>query len=129
MSRLSSALTVSRENYLLTLLELSGQDGSVRSADIAAHMKISRASVSHSMLRLRQDGYVFMERYGPVRLSGKGRAIAQEIQNRQRVIKAFLMSNLGINDDIATQQASQMEPLMHEETIVSIRIHTQACGQ
>ena len=126
---MSELLTVSKENYLLTLLELSGENGSVRSADIAAHMNISRASVSHSMVRLRQDGYVFMERYGPVRLSGKGRAIAQEIRNRQRVIKAFLMSNLGINDDIAAQQASQMEPLMHEETIVSIRIHTQACGQ
>ncbi len=124
---MSEALSASQENYLLTLLELSKDNGSVRSADIAAHMRISRASVSHSMALLRRDGYVFMERYGPVRLSDKGRAAAQKIQDRQSIIKAFLVSMLGIDARLAAQQARRMEPLMHEQTIASIRSHT-ACA-
>ena len=63
----------SAEDYLEAILVLSKQGGGVRSVDIASMLGVSKPSVSHAMKLLREDGYIAMDRYGTVTLTGQRR--------------------------------------------------------
>ena len=74
------ALSESVENYLETILEIEAQQSApVRSVDIAAHLHVSRASVSKAMHLLREAGMVEFGHYGQVSLSPAGRQAAAEV--------------------------------------------------
>ena len=51
----------SGEDYLETVLILQNRGGIVRSIDIAAEMKVSKASVSVAMKNLKNGGYINMD--------------------------------------------------------------------
>ena len=46
----------SAEDYLETILMLCEEHGSARSVDIAAHLGVTKPSVSFAMKRLRENG-------------------------------------------------------------------------
>ena len=101
----------SGEDYLGAILvqEIRHDSDKVRSTDIARHLGVSRPSVSRAMSILKAEGYVEMETYGDVSLTAKGRAVAEEVYDRHRMLTRFLRDILGVDREIAEHDACLIE--------------------
>lgn len=112
----SHKLTSSNEDYLETILELCGTCNQIRSVDIAEHLSVSKASVNKAMGILREAELIEQAYYGSIRLTDLGRQRASEVLARHLMIKRFLIEILGIDEDIAEQDACKMEHVISEST-------------
>ena len=89
----------SAENYLETILVLHQRKGSVRSIDIANELEFSKPSVSVAMKNLRLKGYIEMDVSGLIHLLPEGRAIAEAVLEKHRLMTQFLMA-LGVREAV-----------------------------
>ena len=105
----------SAENYLETILILSQTKSEVRSIDIANELNFSKPSVSVAMKNLRNSGYITVNENGHITLTEEGFKIANNILERHTVISQLLMA-LGVDKDIALEDACRMEHVISEES-------------
>lgn len=118
------ALHESAEMYLETIYELSQQQTSVRSIDVAEAMGYSKPSVSRAVGLLKQGGYLLMDKDGFLTLTDAGNTIAQKIFERHTVLSKMLMA-LGVSQDIAAEDACKIEHVISDETFEAIKRHIQ----
>ncbi len=112
----------SAEDYLETILRLQERNGSVRSVDIAEEMGFSKPSVSRAMKLLRNGNYIEMEPNGQIHLLEKGRAVAQRIYNRHKLLTE-LFTRLGVDPAVAAEDACKVEHDLSEETFRKLAEH------
>ena len=86
----------SAENYLEAVLMLEEKNGLVRSVDIANELNFSKPSVSIAMKKLRQSGYIEMDDSSLITLTPAGRAVAEGVYERHRILTSLLMA-LGVS--------------------------------
>ena len=98
----------SGEDYLEAILMLCEEQGSARSVDIAAHLGVTKPSVSFAMKKLRENGYIVMDKDNYITLTEEGMRIAQKVFNRHKVISKFLMQ-IGVNEEDAKNDACKIE--------------------
>lgn len=111
-------LTPSYEDYIETIYELAQQgDGSVRSTDVADALGFSKASVARATKNLREQGYIDQKHYGAITLTDKGREYGEHVLMRHRVLRAFLIDALGVNEQQANDEACEMEHAISEDTL------------
>jgi DtxR family Mn-dependent transcriptional regulator len=60
------------------------------------------------------------EKYGGVTLTGEGKRIGQEVDRRHKLIKTFL-ELLGVPEDIADEDACEVEHSIHPETLEKLQ--------
>ena len=109
----------SAEDYLEKILMLNERLGYARSVDIANELKVTKPSVSVAMKRLRENNYLEMSREGHITLLPAGRAIAERIYDRHKVISAFLRE-LGVGEETAADDACKVEHVLSEESFSAI---------
>ena len=80
----------SAENYLETILVLSGQLPVVRSVDIAAELDFKKPSVSVAMKKLRESGHITVSPEGYITLTPSGKEIAERIYERHTLLTSWL---------------------------------------
>ena len=102
------SLQESGEMYLETILVLSQRSGFVRAIDIGEEMGYSKPSVSRAVGILRQGGYIHVAEDGGITLTEEGRAVAEKIYERHRLLSGFLIS-LGVDEKTAVEDACKME--------------------
>ena len=112
----------SAEDYLEAILRLSFTEKEVRSVDIAAMLNVSKPSVSHAMKLLREDEYIAMDRYGTITLLEKGAVIARRIYERH-VVLSHMLECLGVDPEIALQDACKMEHDLSDESFEAIKAY------
>ena len=112
----------SAENYLETILMLTNRNGSCRSIDIANELGFSKPSVSVAMKNLRENGYIDVMGDGKILLLEPGRKIAENLYERHTVLTHALIC-LGVNKEIASEDACKIEHIISEETFEAIRKH------
>ncbi|MBP5411286.1 MAG: metal-dependent transcriptional regulator [Lachnospiraceae bacterium] len=112
----------SGEMYLETILILSKSQPEVHAVDVAAEMKISKASVSRAMGRLRAESCIIIDQTGRIAFTEKGRAIAEKIYERHTVLTELLTS-LGVNPETAAADACRIEHDISDETFDCIKAH------
>ena len=117
----------SAEDYLEAILILKGENGNVRAIDIAHHLGFSRPSVSIAMKNLRENGYITMDKEGWLELTDAGRAIAEQIYERHRLLTEWLTA-LGVTPEVARTDACRMEHDVSPETFACIRAHIERSG-
>lgn len=109
--------TTSRmEDYLEAVLALEGEEGEARVTDLAERLAVSKPTVSATLKSLESDGLVRHERYGDVRLTGRGRAVARRTAQRHRLLAGFLRDVLGVEEDRADRDACAVEHHISPET-------------
>lgn len=108
------------EDYLETILILSGQLANVRSIDIANELNYSKPSVSVAMKNLRQRDYITVSEDGFIRLTEEGRALAETIYERHSILSDWLI-RLGVNPEIAIADACKMEHDITPESFAAIK--------
>ena len=117
-------LLESGEMYLETILILTIRDQTVRSIDVARYMGFSKPSVSRAVGRLREQGYITVDSEGNILLTESGRAVAEKIYERHRVLTALLM-RLGIDEEIAAEDACKIEHDISDVTFDAIKKHVE----
>ena len=114
----------SAENYLETILILSLKGGKVRSIDIANELEFSKPSVSIAMKNLREKGYILIDDDGYIKLTAKGRKIADSMYERHVAISDWLMK-LGVDKKTALNDACKMEHVISESSFLAIKKHIE----
>lgn len=112
----------SAEDYLETILILKERSGQVRSIDIATEMNYTKPSISVAMKKLRENGYIQMDKDGFITLTQSGYEIASNIYNRHKVLTGFFVA-LGVNEKVAAEDACKIEHDLSEETFEKIKEH------
>lgn len=110
----------SAENYLETILILSKKLPVVRSVDIATELNFKKSSVSVAMKHLREKNHITVTEAGFIYLTDSGREIAEMIYERHEFLTSWLIS-LGVNPDIAGEDACKMEHIISRESFEAIK--------
>ena len=104
------------EDYLEAILHIVRKKGYARVGDIAKHLGCSAATVTEMFGRLGERGLVNYEKYGGVTLTEEGEQIGKEVDRRHNLIKTFFKL-LGVPDEIADEDACEVEHSLHPETL------------
>lgn len=113
-------LQESGEMYLETILILSKKNSSVRAIDIGEYMGYSKPSVSRAIGLLKDGGYVASDNNGFLTLTESGREIAEKNYERHTLLTDFFIS-IGVDKDIAAEDACKIEHDISDETFVAIK--------
>jgi Mn-dependent DtxR family transcriptional regulator len=119
------SVTESSENYLETILMLSKVKPVVRSVDIADELGFKKSSVSVAMKHLRELNHITVTKEGFIYLTDSGKEIAETIYERHELISDWLVK-LGVDKDIAVQDACRMEHVISKESFDAMKKHIKS---
>ena len=112
----------SAEDYLEAMLMLREEHGYIRSVDIAAQLGVTKPSVSYATKRLRENGYITMDGEGLISLTEAGLEIAARMYERHKLLSELLI-RMGVDPEIARQDACRIEHDLSVESFEAIRRH------
>ena len=118
-------LQESGEMYLETVYILSKKSESIRSIDICEYMGYSKPSVSRAVGLLKNGGYVTVDEKGYITLTNEGKSVAEKVFERHTMLTDFLVK-LGVDKDIALEDACKIEHHISEESFEAIKRHVNA---
>ena len=113
-------LTMANEDYLECLVRIEQEEGAedgVRSVDVAKRLNVSKASVNKAVAALKAQGLVDQSHYGKVILTDQGREVGTAVWYRHRLIRTFLVRELGVDFERADSEACMMEHALSEATM------------
>ena len=119
-----SKILKSGEDYLEAILILKNKQGSVRSIDIATNLNFSKPSVSVAVHKLEESGHIKIDENGLIELTESGYQIASNIYERHRVLTE-LFESLGVDPEVAQEDACKVEHVISEETFEAIKKHSK----
>lgn len=117
----------SSEDYLEAMLVMRERHGYIRSVDIAAELNVTKPSVSYATKRLRENGYIIMDKDGHITLTETGLDIAERMYERHRLLTQFFV-RLGVPEDVAREDACKIEHDLSSETFDAIKYHAEMYG-
>ena len=107
----------SHEDYLEAIIMLGGSpEYPIRSVDIAKQMNVSKASVNKAIGLLKEQGLLDQPYYGDVTLTEEGYAYGTSVYRRHRYLTAFLSKCLGIDPEVAEEEACMMEHAISDDS-------------
>ena len=115
------------EDYLETMLMMQTKHGYVRSVDVAEHLGVTKPSVTYATKRLRENGYITMDKEGWIQLTESGMEVASRIYERHRLLTKWLMA-LGVSPEVAAEDACRMEHDISNETFEKLKAHIEKAG-
>ena len=114
------AIHESAEMYMETIYLLSQQQAHVRSIDVAEYMGYSKPSVSRAVSLLKQEGYLLMDEDGFLTLTESGRAVAEKIFERHKLISRLLIG-MGVAPETAADDACKIEHVISDASFEAIK--------
>jgi DtxR family transcriptional regulator, Mn-dependent transcriptional regulator len=102
-------ITVSKEDYLKSILEAESEGETVISARLADWHHVSAPAVTMALRRLKKDGLVHVEKTGEVRLTAAGRKIARKLALRHHLIERMLSEMFGMEWWKVHDEAERLE--------------------
>ena len=109
----ATALT---EDYVELIDDLFGSIGEARPTDIARRLGVSHATAIKSISRLKRAGLATARPYRGVFLTDKGRALADRVRVRHRLVVDLLQA-LGVPSEAAEADAEGIEHHVSETTL------------
>lgn len=107
-NKMALRITPSGEDYLETILVLQKKYGTVRSIDVAQHLKVSKPSVCHAVATLRDGGFLTMDEDHFLHLTDIGCEVAEKIYERHCFFRDRLIA-AGVDPKTAEADACRME--------------------
>ena len=105
-------VTVAEEEYLQIIYWLQEAGLPITGANIARAMQVSAPTVHEMIGRLERDGYITRGADRSLAFTEQGRAHAEQIVRRHRMIERFLTDVLGIPWDQVHEEAERLEHWM-----------------
>lgn len=113
------------EDYLEAMLMMQKEHGYVRSIDIAEKLGVTKPSVTYATKRLRENGYITMDKDGLITLTEQGMSIASSMLDRHHTLTRFLMA-LGVDRETAEADACKMEHDISQTSFEAICRHARS---
>jgi DtxR family transcriptional regulator, Mn-dependent transcriptional regulator len=101
--------SLTEENYLKALFNLSDTRGEVNVNELSRHLGIKMPTVTSMMKKLSEKGLVHYESYRPLRLTEQGRREAGKIIRKHRLTEMYLVQVMGFAWDEVHHIAEQVE--------------------
>ncbi|HUP80855.1 MAG TPA: iron dependent repressor, metal binding and dimerization domain protein [Pirellula sp.] len=101
--------------------------GECRLRDLAELFQISNASAHRAIARLKRQGLVESEPYGPIHLTRKGQILANQSQGMHQLVVDFLLA-IGVPRESAEVDAEGLEHHISEDTEKAFRAFLQDRG-
>jgi len=117
MVRKTSGLSASLEDYIETIYHIIEEKMVARSKEIAAKLKVSRASVTEALRALSKKGLINYEPYEAITLTTKGKRAAKDVIFRHQALKQFFIEVLAIDEAMAEDGACRIEHAAPREII------------
>ena len=112
------------EDYLEAMLIMKDKHGYVRSIDVADYLGVTKPSVTYTTKRLRENGYITMDKDGLITLTDSGMEIAARMLDRHKTLTRFLKA-LGVDEQTAEADACKMEHDISQQTFDAVCAHAQ----
>ena len=103
-------------HHLLAIDTLSSVQGYVRATDIAGYLQLSRASVSITLKKLKEKGYIEEDQNKFLSLSHKGQDMTRVVMSNRQLMEFFFSKILGVTSETAEADACKVEHLITDET-------------
>ena len=113
----SSIQTSSMEDYLETIAILKEKGTPVTVTAISKLAGVRKPSVDWALAKLSEAGLVEHERYGDVELTAEGARLAQDVYQRHKTLRQFLVDILDVNPETAEEDACRMEHVVSSITM------------
>ena len=104
------------EDYVELIDDLLGSTGEARPTDIARRLGVSHATAIKAIARLKREGVATARPYRGVFLTDSGRALAERVRARHRLVVAVLIA-LGVPAEAAEADAEGIEHHVSETTL------------
>jgi DtxR family Mn-dependent transcriptional regulator len=111
--------TATLEEYLESIYRLSEDGSAVRPTQIADSVGVSGPTVTATLRRLEAQGFVVRQGTGVV-LTPAGREKAVDILRRHRVAESFLVDTLGLEWDVAHEEACLLEHALSPRVVAAL---------
>ena len=111
----------SGEDYLEAILMIQNEKVECHSVDVARKLSVSKPSVSRAMGILREDGYIYIDELQHIQFTEKGKAKAEAIYDRHKLLTNFLMKVTGVNEEQAEKNACRVEHVIDSDVVEGIR--------
>ena len=112
------------EDYLEAMLMMQQKHGYIRSIDVAEHLGVTKPSVTYTTKRLRENGYITMDRDGLITLtpSGHGDRLAHA-RPAPHADRSFCMAHRRGRRRPREEDACKMEHDISEQTYTALCRH------
>jgi DtxR family Mn-dependent transcriptional regulator len=104
--------TAAEEEYLQSLFWLLEAGLPLTGANLARAMQLSAPTVHEMLGRLERDGYIARNAERTIQFTPPGRAHAEQIVSRHRMIERFLTDVVGVPWDDVHEEAEHLEHAM-----------------
>ena len=88
--------------------------------DLAQEFDVSHVTVNRTVGRLKRDGYVSTEPYGPITLTEKGRRMAERSRKRHQIVLDFLIA-IGVDEATAAVDSEGIEHHVSAKTLKAMQ--------
>lgn len=112
----------SQEDYLEKILQISQRKDNVHAIDIAREMGFSKPSVSIAMNKLKELGFIEVNKKDEISLTLSGRSIAEKTLEKHNILTKMLMY-LGVDEKTALEDACRLEHDISDVTWEAIKKH------
>lgn len=120
----------SEEDYLETLYIIQQEGKLTRVKDVAKALDVKMPSVVSAIRSLADKGLVTQEKYSHIELTKMGEKVAKDVYARHMLLYAFFHEILGLEPEIAEEDACRMEHYLSPETrerLLRIVEFTRSC--
>ena len=114
----------SQEDYLEKILQISQEKDNVHAIDIARALSFSKPSVSAAMGKLKDLGYIEINKKGEIILTPQGLIIAEKTLEKHEML-AQLLTDLGVDEETAKEDACRIEHDISDKTWEAIKNHVK----
>ncbi len=108
------------EDYLEAIYSLSQKKGYAKVVELAEVLGVKPASVSEMLDKLSREGYVNYRKRMHVTLTDKGLKEAKKVREKREILVKFLRA-IGVEKEIAEQDACALEHILHPKTLEQLR--------
>lgn len=109
----------SAEDYLETMLMMQEKHGYIRSIDLADHLNVTKPSVSYAVKRLRENGYITMDKDKFIKLTDEGLKIAKMVYTKHKRLTQIFIA-LGVDEETAREDACRIEHGLSNDTFIAL---------
>ncbi len=112
-----SEVTPAVEEYLECIYRLQEREGVARTSSIVKSLKVAPGTVTNTVERLEEEGFVTHVSYKGVRLTEKGLRIALQVVRRHRLSERLLVDILKMDWERVHETACRLEHSLTEEVV------------
>lgn len=114
---MQNTLSSGLEDYIETIYIASERGETLKGAELARRMNISRASVSEALSKLVSKGLIKYNSYQAIFLTETGKAEARRVYAKHHILKDFFENVLNVNPEEAGENACKIEHIISQSVL------------